>query len=158
MENIKYSLNGSFGVIQNREKKHIAKTEDLLIKVHFVLPNEYRIKDKYKVSFVNGNLKKQLSLEDLSIEVPQEFIISGELKITLSHLVNGRVSKNWICESLYIVESDIVSHNFVDIVPEVVVLKDKIVECENKIEKFNKKIELLTKLVYSICEIEPKGE
>lgn len=158
MENIKYSLNGSFGIIQDRQKKNISKTDDMEINVSFILPNEYRTKDKYKITFVNGNLKQQLSLEELSINIPREFLIAGELKITLSHLLNGRISKNWICESLYIIDNNIVSKNFVEIVPEVLLLQNRIIECEKKIQKFNEQLELITKLIYSICEIKPKGE
>lgn len=153
---IKYSLNGSFGVVNNREQKQISITDDLLINLIFVLPNEYSKNDKYKITISNGTIKQQLSLDKLFFEVPKEFIFAGEIKIVVSHLLKGRVSKNWICESLYLVNENVDTINFIKIVPEVSALENRIIDCENNIEKFNKKLDLITKLVYSICEIEPK--
>jgi len=137
MENIKYSLSGSFGVIQNREQKNIAKTDDLSIKAEFILPNEYRDKDKYKITISNGNLKKQLSLENLLITIPQEFIIAGELKIVVSHLLKGRISKSWICESLFIIDNEVDTTTIVKIVPELTQLESRLLDCENAISQLN---------------------
>ena len=130
METIKYQLNKSFGKIKDRTlngREKIVLTDDKIIDLDINLPKGYNIRDEYVLYLTNGTKKRKLQFNpEWKITIPQELLFSGNLKLKLVHINNGKNIKEWVLEKLILIEKDVDTESFIEVVPELQDIRNKL--------------------------------
>ncbi len=149
METISYKLDRSFGLIKDRTlngKNKITLTDDKVLELKIDLPKGYSKRDEYVLFLENGNKKRKLQFNpEWKITIPQELLYSGNLKLKLLHIINGKTVKTWVLEKLILIEKDVNAESFLEVVPE--------------IQEYNKRLDKLYEAVIEmIKENKLKGD
>lgn len=142
METIFYQLNKTFGKVTDRTlngKNKITLTDDKVLELDITLPKGYNKKDEFVLFLQNGNKKRKLQFNpEWKIKVPQELMYSGNLKMKLLHIINGKTVKQWVLEKLILIEKDVNVESFFEVVPE--------------IQEYNKRLDKLYEAVIELIK------
>lgn len=145
-------LNDKFGLYKNKEPYILAENETLNLK--FVCDTN----NKIVVHLQNGDRNATMIIKDKQVEVPEKLVFKGVLKGYVKVYSNGQEVERFTLEDLLITE--LADEKY--IIPQIEALKvDEEAfksDLTAKYKELKAQNDLLTKLVYAMCDIEAKGE
>lgn len=138
------------------EQKEFLITDDKELTLEFVNKTGFS-NIRLVVYLKNGVETSTLSLKGFDLVVPKKLVKAGILSGFVKIYKDKEIIK---CDLEDITIKEVEKELYA--VPQIEILKNEIAQftanINSKIDKFNSDLELLTKLVYSICDIDFKGE
>lgn len=144
-------LKDKFGLYKGKEPYILAYNDSLSLEFLCDFKN-----CKMVARLDNGEKNATIILKDNKLEVPIKLIFKGILNGYVKIYKNGQEINKFLLEDLII--DELATEKYV--IPQIEILKSENAEFKAdltaKYDALKSQSDLITKLVYSICEIEPK--